>query len=140
MARCPAYMKPKKYTPAFCEKEAEALIEYTENTALPMLKEFILGRSYLADKVGQMRKVSDKFNEAVERLMYKQETTLVKAGLSNKSNPAVTIFCLKNNHGWSEKNVNMNINNDGKDFINDFFGLDKQKEPEQEPEENGERI
>ena len=117
MGRYPDWYKERKYTKEFCDAEADALIEYMDASPLPMLKEFCSGRNYLANRVPQMCKESEKFKIAVEALKQKEETQIVRGGLGNKLNPTMSIFCLKNNHGWRDKvevdqTSNVNITNE----------------------------
>lgn len=103
MGSYPAWYKEPKYTKEFCDKEADELLSYIEGTPLPMLKEFCTKRSYLATRIPQMCAASENFKTAVEALKQKEETQIVRGGLGNKLNPTMSIFCLKNNHGWTDK-------------------------------------
>ena len=98
------WLKDEIYTKEFCDKEADALLEYAENATVPLLSEFCYKRGYDQSRVSQfLAKKSEKFEKVVKLIKEKQQSALIKGGLSNKFNNAMATFCLKNNHGWADK-------------------------------------
>jgi hypothetical protein len=80
--------------------------EYTEKTDLPIFVEFCYKNNLVRQYLYEIPELSD----AIKRLLQKKEMILEKGGLSNKLNPTMCIFSLKQ-MGWSDKRE-LNIKTD----------------------------
>lgn len=77
-------------------------------------KDFALQEGIDPARLSELANKSPVFSQALKRAKAIQEGKLLKGGLKNRFNSAVTIFALKNNHGWTDKteqttNINLNI-------------------------------
>lgn len=70
------------------------------------------------DTVGYLSDKFPSFCDLIKKAKKMQETKIVKWAAVNKLNPAISIFCLKNNHGYTDRvdhttnHQNINANND----------------------------
>jgi hypothetical protein len=74
----------------------ELLNKYTSQEWLDKNPEFI-------EKASELSDTKKKINDLLEQ-------RLVELGMKNKLNPTLTIFCLKNNHGYVDKQETLNKN------------------------------
>ena len=91
-----------KYTVEFIEAEADELIKYCQNTAVPFFKEFCVKRGYPSKYVYDRFMKIEKFAFAHAMMKDIQESKLVMGALSNQINWKFTIFTLKNVAGWRD--------------------------------------
>ena len=70
----------------------------------------IFFEEFLIIKKGLYRKLisylsgrDEKFKETIERAREIQEMKLIKFGCADRLQPTMTIFCLKNHHGYNDK-------------------------------------
>ena len=93
---------PHKYTPEFIEKEADALKEYFESTAIPFFKDFCSKRGYPSQYVSDVFLRNEKFARVHAMMKDIQESKLFYGSLTNKINYKFAIFALKNVAGWRD--------------------------------------
>lgn len=93
---------PSKYTEAFIESEADALLEYAKTAEIPFLKDFCWQRGYGSQRISEFMN-NAKFSEALNRFKDRLETQLVFGGLTNKLNSYMVMNTLKNVAGWRDK-------------------------------------
>ena len=100
---CETGGKPKVQTTEFIEKEAEALLEWSQNSTNLFFNTFALKRGYAPQRLSEWAKKNDKFREAYELATAWQESKLVEGGLKSSLNSGFTKFVLVNKHEWKEK-------------------------------------
>ena len=87
-----------RYSPKHRKVLLIGLKKYLEETEYPQLAEFC----YRSDVERAMVYTWDEFIDTRKKLREKQQAALVHNTLHGKFNPAMAIFCLKNNHGWKD--------------------------------------
>lgn len=95
--------RPKEYTAAFIEKEAEALEKWIADPNHFWLGDFAAQRGYHRQRLSEFAKANAKFSDALKKAKQIQENRLFKKGLRGKYNPTLVIFALKNVAGWRDK-------------------------------------
>lgn len=63
----------------------------------------VLYKWYTKDFIGDMCDKFPSFHELIKKAKNIQEVKLLKYWTANKLNPAMTIFCLKNNHDYRDR-------------------------------------
>lgn len=86
------------YTPERLAEIRQAIEEYTEKTAIPILAEF----SYTYGVLRQELYKHEELSDAIKDLMSKKEFQLEKMAMTNKINSTFAIFSLKQ-MGWRDK-------------------------------------
>ena len=94
---------PSKYTPEFIEEAATKLKAYIDATTLPIWAEFCYNNSIHRQLASDFCSKNERFSDAFEIMMSKQESQLMKAGVTGKGNSTFIAFILKNNHGYKDK-------------------------------------
>ncbi|MCK4816090.1 hypothetical protein KA005_09980 [bacterium] len=87
-----------RYSPKHRKVLLAGLKKYLAETEYPQLAEFC----YRSDVDRAMIYQWDEFINTRKKLREKQQASLVHNTLAGKFNPAMAIFCLKNNHGWRD--------------------------------------
>ncbi len=77
--------------------------ESKEGQSRIFFQEFLLGKDIYADVVAYLSGKYPSFSEVIKRAKQWQELRLIKWGTYNKTNTAVTIFMLKNHHGYRDE-------------------------------------
>lgn len=100
--------KPEKYTREFVSSElADMMQELQDNTEIVILGELFKSRDYSAQRFSDWEQKfsdDDQIMESIKRIKSTLETRINIGGLKGKLNPTMTIFNLKNNYGWKDKN------------------------------------
>jgi len=90
--------RPKKYTDEYIAELAAQLDEYTDETAIPILKEWCnqvgVPSTHIYDHEG--------FKEPIKRCLDKKEAALERFALEGKVNVTMAIFSLKQ-LGWKDR-------------------------------------
>ncbi len=71
--------------------------------------DFVLEHKLPSDILARLAKKSDTFLATYKRAVMNQQSKLFKSGLFNITNPAVSIFGLKCNHGWTDGQLRTGI-------------------------------
>jgi hypothetical protein len=87
-----------RYSPKHRKVLLANLKKYLEKTEYPQLAEFC----YRNDVDRPTLYKWEEFNDTRKKLREKQQAALVNNTLMGLFNPAMAIFCLKNNHGWRD--------------------------------------
>ena len=95
--------RPKKYTEAFIEKEADAFEAWMRLPDNIWYKDFALERGYLPDQLSEWAKINEKFSRVYKKSQEWQQSKLVKGGLLNQFNAGFTKFVMGNTCGWSDR-------------------------------------
>jgi hypothetical protein len=85
-------------------------------------EEFFMKSGHYRSVVEYLSKKYATFSDYINKAKQIQEIKLCKLGLSSKSNPAITIFLLKNNHGYSDQKK-MDLTTDGKSIEKQIYRL-----------------
>jgi hypothetical protein len=94
---------PWKFTEEFIEELATKLEQYTEANPLPIWSDFCYNHKLHRQIAQDLCAKSQKFSDAYERMMGRQEGGLIKAGISGKGNSSFITFIMKNNHGYKDR-------------------------------------
>jgi len=94
---------PSKYTPEYIEEAAAKLNLFTDNTTLPIWADFCYNNGIHRQLAADFCSKNERFSDAFERMMGKQEGGLIRAGISGKGNSTFIAFIMKNNHGYKDK-------------------------------------
>lgn len=99
--------KPTIYTREFVLGEVTHLRDFLkENKAIFFIGQLLYDRGYSRQRFSEWaRQFSDdeEISDIIKEIRAKIETNLASYGLQGKLNPAMTIFTLKNHHGWKDK-------------------------------------
>jgi hypothetical protein len=111
------YQPQKKWTEEKAIQLGEDLVEWltekdedNEDKGNMFIDEYIvIERGYYPDLVAYLAKKYNSFSDLIKKAKKIQETKLVKYGVQDRLNAAMTKFVLINNHNWkSEKHVEIN--------------------------------
>lgn len=96
--------RPPKYTPEEIEEMKAQMLDYLNNTDMPIISEF----AYTHDVTRPYLYAHPEFMTLLKKMVDKKITYLEKKGLNNEINVAMAIFSLKQ-LGFSDKQVNVNV-------------------------------
>lgn len=100
--------RPIIYTEEFVKNEVEKILEEAmENKELTVLGEIFENKAYSSQRFSEWAekfKNNDEISESIKKIKDLFENRVNVGGLKNKLNPTMTIFNLKNNYGWKDKN------------------------------------
>lgn len=100
--------KPEIYTEDFVKKElADILAEVSSNDDLIFKGQVFEKKPYSSQRYSEWAekfKENDEISETIKKIDGIFETRVVVGGLKGKLNPTMSIFNLKNNYGWKDKN------------------------------------
>lgn len=77
------------------------IIEYTDKTEYPILKELCYQKNYNYDYVMQMQRENEELSQSIKRLLYKKEVYLERNGLLGNIQQTMAVFTLKQ-LGWRD--------------------------------------
>lgn len=99
--------KPKKYTREFVLSELENMLnQATNDLGIFFIGQLFEDRNYSRQRFSEWSgefKNDSEISDTIKRIEGLLETRLVTGGLTSALNPALTIFTLKNKHGWKDK-------------------------------------
>jgi len=64
--------------------------------------EFLTKNGFSKELTSDLANKFDSFSDLLKRAKEIQEAKIVKYSIMNKINTTMSIFCLKNNHGWKD--------------------------------------
>ena len=117
--------RPTKYKPEYCEELIEFFTRdlYTVDdegkvrpNALPTLEAFSDLIGVDTDTLAEWGRVHPEFSGAVKRAKAKQADMLANGGLRGVYKETMSIFLLKNNHGYTDKVEQTHQGPDGGDI------------------------
>lgn len=98
--------KPTKYTKAFVDGElASILTEVLSDQSIVFIGQIFERRSYSRQRYSEWAekfKDDEQITDAIKKIDELIETRLVTGALGKELNPVITIFTLKNKHGWKD--------------------------------------
>jgi hypothetical protein len=96
------------YTPERLEQIENDILEYTENTEIPVLAEFAYLNGIIREELYKHKELS----YAIKMLMAKKEYSLERKAIDGTVIPSFAIFSLKQ-MGWTDKqNIELSGNED----------------------------
>ena len=95
--------RPSKYDPSYPDKLLQFFRDRAGEQTLVMLLDFAESIGVTYDCLDDWQRVHPKFFHAVKNVMRFQEMQLAREGLAGHWNPAMSIFLLKNNHGYRDR-------------------------------------
>jgi hypothetical protein len=99
--------KPVKYTAEFVLTELQSMIDIARaNQDLVIMSELFESKDYSVQRFSEWEKKfeeHEQISESIKKLKDIFELRVNKGGLTNKLNPTMAIFNLKNNYKWVDK-------------------------------------
>ena len=90
--------QPRKYSDNEIEEYKKKFEEYIDNNPIPIIAEFAYQNNILRETIYDY----NEFATLRKKAIAKKESNLEKGALSNKLNPSMAIFSLKQ-LGWTDK-------------------------------------
>jgi hypothetical protein len=78
-------------------------------------EEFLIKNDFNDETISYLCKKFESFSVLIKKAKKIQETKLTKLGVAGILNPTMTIFCLKNHHGYKDKSE-IDHQNNGESF------------------------
>lgn len=102
------------------------IIEYTNTTEYPILKELCYQKHYNYDYVMQLQRDDEELSQSIKELLYKKEAYLEREGIKGNLAQTMAVFTLKQ-LGWKD---NIEVEHTGENgILKDLIGaLNKAKE------------
>lgn len=85
------------------------IVEYTENTEYPILKELCYQKHYNYDTIMKMQRNDEILMQSIKELLYKKEAYLEREGIKGNISQTMAVFTLKQ-LGWRD---NIEVHNSG---------------------------
>lgn len=109
--------KPEKYTREFVLSELKNMsLEISRDAGIYFIGQLFDNRDYSRQRFSEWAtkfKNDDEISDIIKRIEGILESRLVTGGLKSELNPTITIFTLKNKHGWHDKTEQEITNPDG---------------------------
>ena len=77
------------------------IVDYTNNTEYPILKELCYLKHYNYDYIMQMQRNNEELTQSIKELLYKKETYLEREGIKGNLAQTMAVFTLKQ-LGWRD--------------------------------------
>lgn len=77
------------------------IVEYTNKTEYPILKELCYQKHYNYDTIMKMQRDNEELMQSIKELLYKKESYLEREGLKGKLAQTMAVFTLKQ-LGWRD--------------------------------------
>ena len=95
------------------------IIDYTEQTEYPILKELCYLKHYNYDYVMQLQRDNEELSQSIKELLYKKESYLEREGIKGNLAKTMAVFTLKQ-LGWRD-NIEVKAENTNRiTIINDL--------------------
>jgi hypothetical protein len=117
---------PKRFTEEFINNEADAFIEWIKKPNNLWFEDFAEERDFNPRLLSEWARENDRFREAYQRAKYRQKSLLIKGGLLNKFNSAITKFCLMNCSDMADKQTVINQTNSMDSLLQTVDGKTKE--------------
>ena len=100
----PGNTNAEKWTEEKATEVGDALLAwYTESETNLFFKDFLLENGYYKDLIEYLSNKFESFSDVIKKAQEWQELRLVKWGVLGKLNQTMTIFVLKNHHGYRDE-------------------------------------
>lgn len=99
--------KPIIYTEEFVKKEVATLLEESKNEELLTIGRLFENKAYSSQRLSEWAekfKNNDEISESIKKIKDIFLNRINDGALRGKFNPTMTIFNLKNNYNWKDKN------------------------------------
>ena len=106
--------RPVKWTDDRLEELAETLMQYTEETEIPILALFCYENGIIREQIYELARKNANLSYAIKVIMEKKQGNLETKALNGEVDKTMAIFSLKQ-MGWSDKieQTHTTIDNDG---------------------------
>ena len=95
------------------------IIDYTEQTEYPILKELCYLKHYNYDYVMQLQRADEELSQSIKELLYKKESYLEREGIKGSLAQTMAVFTLKQ-LGWRD-NIEVKAENTNRiTIVNDL--------------------
>ena len=95
------------------------IIDYTEQTEYPILKELCYLKHYNYDYVMQLQRNDEELSQSIKELLYKKESYLEREGIKGNLAQTMAVFTLKQ-LGWRD-NIEVKAENTNRiTIVNDL--------------------
>ena len=95
------------------------IIDYTEQTEYPILKELCYLKHYNYDYVMQLQRANEDLSQSIKELLYKKESYLEREGIKGNLAQTMAVFTLKQ-LGWRD-NIEVKAENTNRiTIVNDL--------------------
>lgn len=95
------------------------IIDYTEKTEYPILKELCYLKHYNYDYVMQLQRANEELSQSIKELLYKKESYLEREGIKGNLAQTMAVFTLKQ-LGWRD-NIEVKAENTNRiTIVNDL--------------------
>lgn len=95
------------------------IIDYTEKTEYPILKELCYLKHYNYDYVMQLQRADEELSQSIKELLYKKESYLEREGIKGNLAQTMAVFTLKQ-LGWRD-NIEVKAENTNRiTIVNDL--------------------
>lgn len=95
------------------------IIDYTEQTEYPILKELCYLKHYNYDYVMQLQRANEELSQSIKELLYKKESYLEREGIKGNLAQTMAVFTLKQ-LGWRD-NIEVKAENTNRiTIVNDL--------------------
>lgn len=92
-----------RWTEEYAYEIANKMLEYADNTEVPILGDFLTKHNLHPQQFARMRERHFFVEDAVSYFKQAQESKLCRHGLKRGNNPTMAIFMLKNYHKFRDK-------------------------------------
>ncbi len=117
--------RPHAHSIELIEKYAHELDEWMKNPNNVWLKDFALERDVHSSYLSEWAERSERFRAIYNKAKEWQESKITKGSLLNRFNQRMSSMILANHHGWTEKPVQIIVNDNGLDRFKEKLNEDK---------------
>lgn len=95
--------RPTKYSSKIPKKVYDFIESKTKVTVIPTIEGLAVNLNLNQDTLHEWKAIYPEFSEAIKKLLSTQAEMLQTHGLSQKYSTPMSIFLLKNNHGFKDR-------------------------------------
>jgi hypothetical protein len=95
--------QPTKYNAGMIQRVADFVQERVAEQVIPTIPGFAVSVGVCEDTIHEWKHKHKKFSESIRKLLATQCTMLQTLGLSQVYSAPMSIFLLKNNHGFKDR-------------------------------------
>lgn len=95
--------RPTKYRDSMPQRVLDYIDDCKNNHEMPFVEEVAIRLGVNTDTTAEWQHKYPMFSDAIKRLKAVQSLGMQKGGMTNKYNPTMCIFLLKNNHNMTDR-------------------------------------
>jgi hypothetical protein len=95
--------RPTKYNAGMIQKMEDFVLSMAREQTIPTIPGFAYSVGVCEDTIHEWKSKHKKFSESIKKLLAVQCTMLQTLGLSQVYSAPMSIFLLKNNHGFKDR-------------------------------------